>query len=81
MMPYYLHVKMTVITFLSLYMRGKCWIRENFRHPVFDGLTCFEMSLTHFDHFWKMPVCLSVCLYVCLQNFVDIVSQELMRGN
>ena len=23
----------------------------------------------------------SVGLYVCLQNFVDIVSQELMRGN
>ena len=20
------------------------WIRENFRHPVFDGFTCFEMS-------------------------------------
>ena len=27
----------------SLCIRRKCWIRENFRLPVFDGFTCFEM--------------------------------------
>ena len=50
---------------------------KNFRHSFFDGFTCFEMSWTRFDHFLKI----SVCLHVCLQNFVDTVSQELMRGN
>ena len=28
----------------STYIRRKYWIRENFRLPVFDGFTCFEMS-------------------------------------
>ena len=28
----------------SIYIRRKYWIRENFRLPVFDGFTCFEMS-------------------------------------
>ena len=28
----------------SMYIRRKYWIRENFRLPVFDGFTCFEMS-------------------------------------
>ena len=35
----------------SIYIRRKYWIRENFRLPVFDGFTCFEMSWTRFDHF------------------------------
>ena len=35
----------------SIYIRKKCWIRENFRLPVFDRFTCFEMSWTRFDHF------------------------------
>ena len=35
----------------SIYIRRKHWIRENFRLPVFDGLTCFEMSWTRLDHF------------------------------
>ena len=29
----------------STYIRRKYWIRENFRHPVFDRFACFEMSL------------------------------------
>ena len=35
-----------IISFLlsSIYLRGKYLIRENFRLPVFDGFTCFEMS-------------------------------------
>ena len=28
----------------SIFIRRKYWIRENFRLPVFDGFTCFEMS-------------------------------------
>ena len=28
----------------SIDIRRKYWIRENFRLPVFDGFTCFEMS-------------------------------------
>ena len=28
----------------SIYIRRKYWICENFRLPVFDGFTCFEMS-------------------------------------
>ena len=28
----------------SIYIRRKYWIRENFRLPVFDEFTCFEMS-------------------------------------
>ena len=28
----------------SIYIRRKYWIRENFRFPVFDEFTCFEMS-------------------------------------
>ena len=28
----------------SIYIRIKYWIRENFRLPVFNGFTCFEMS-------------------------------------
>ena len=35
----------------SIYIRRKYWIRKNFRLPVFDGFTCFEMSWTRFDHF------------------------------
>ena len=32
------------ITFFYIHIRRKYWIRENFRLPVFDGFTCFEMS-------------------------------------
>ena len=35
----------------SIYIRRKYWIRENFRLPVFDGFTCFEISWARFDHF------------------------------
>ena len=35
----------------SIYKRRKYWIRENFRLPVFDGFTCFEMRWTRLDHF------------------------------
>ena len=35
----------------SINIGRKYWIRENFRHPVFDGFTCLEMSWTQFDHF------------------------------
>ena len=35
----------------SIYIRRKNWIRENFRHVVFEGFTCFETSWTRFDHF------------------------------
>ena len=42
--------------------RRKYWFRANFRFPVFDGFTCFGMSWTRFDYFWKMSVCLSVCV-------------------
>ena len=30
--------------FSSICIKRKYWIRENFRHPVFGGFTCFEMS-------------------------------------
>ena len=50
----------------SIYIRRKYWIRENFRHPVFNRFTCFGRSWTRFDHFLKMFVCLSVCMLVCM---------------
>ena len=42
-----------IIHFLlsSIHIRWKYWIRKNFRLPVFDGFTCFEMSWTRFDYF------------------------------
>ena len=40
-----------ILLLSSIYIRRKHWIRENFRLPVFDGFTCFEMSWTRFDHF------------------------------
>ena len=43
----------------SICIRRKYWIRENFRLPVFDGFTCFEMSWTR--QFFE-NVCLSVCI-------------------
>ena len=49
----FLLIIVSVYLFLlsSIYIRRKYWIRENFRLPVFDGFTCFEMSWTRFDHF------------------------------
>ena len=35
----------------SICKRKKYWIPENFRFPVFNVFTCFEMSWTRFDHF------------------------------
>ena len=35
----------------SMYVRKNYWIRVNYRLPVFDGFTCFEVSWTRFDHF------------------------------
>ena len=42
---FYLFSTVLIFLFLlsSIYIRRKYWIRENFRLPVFDGLTCFEM--------------------------------------
>ena len=37
--------------------RRKYWFQENFRHLVFDRFTCFGMSWTRFEFFWKMSVC------------------------
>ena len=42
-------------------------------------LRCPEHDLTIFRK--CLSLYLSVCLYVCLQYFVDTVSQELIRGN
>ena len=36
-------VPLYIFLLSSIYIR-KYWIRENFRLPVFDGFTCFEMS-------------------------------------
>ena len=52
----------------SICIRRKYWIRDYFRIPVFDGFTCFEMSLTQLNHFKKMSVFLSVCLSVCTSS-------------
>ena len=72
----YLLMKFTVeIVFSLLYFRmidfftffwvnrRKYWFRKNFRLPFFDGFACFGMSWTQFDYFWKMSVCLSVCMW------------------
>ena len=59
----------------------KYWIRETFENPAFDSFSCFEVSWTWLDHFWK---CLSVCMSpkFCEHCIVDIVdTQKLMRGN
>ena len=40
-----------LLSFSSTYIRKKYWIHENFRHPVFDGFTAFEMFWTLFDRF------------------------------
>ena len=39
----------------SIYIWRKFWIRDNFRHPVFDGFTCFENTI------W--PFLENICLY------------------
>ena len=54
-----------IFTFFYI-SRKKYWFRANFRFLVFDGFTHFRMSWTRFDYFWKMSVCLSVCLCVCV---------------
>ena len=58
--------------------RRKYWFRANFRFSVFDGFTRFGMSWTRFDYFWRMCVCLSVCvsLCVCDKNFVTSVARD-----
>ena len=48
---FYLLKKSLNFLLSSIYIRRKYWIRKNFRLPVFDGFTCFEMSRTRFDHF------------------------------
>ena len=70
--------------FTSVFInRRKYWVRKNFRLPVFDGFTPLEMSCTRFDYFWKMFVCLCVCLYVdlcvCDKTFMTSVAPELMH--
>ena len=55
--------KNILFTFFYIYIKRKYWIRENFRLPVFDGFTCFEMSWTRFDHFWKTFVYWSLSVY------------------
>ena len=61
--------------------RRKYSFRKKLRQPVFDKFTRFGMSWTRFDYFWKMSVCLSVCLSVrlcaCDKNFVASVAREL----
>ena len=69
-----LYIYIFLFLLSSMYIRRKYWIRENFRLPVFDGFTCFEMSRTQFDNFYKY-VCLSVCLYVCLENCEHCISK------
>ena len=46
---------------------------KNFRHPIFDGFYMFWDVLNTIWPFLEM--------YVCLQNFVDSVSEELMCKN
>ena len=46
-----------LLLLLSIYVRRKCWVRENFRHPVFDEFAGFEM-------YW--PSLENVYLYVCM---------------
>ena len=69
-------VKLEHAFLLSSNIRRKYCISENFRHLFFDRFTCFQMSWTRFDRFLE-----NVCMNVCLLNFVDIASQELMHGN
>ena len=40
----YNELYLSFFLFSSIYVRRKYWIRENFRHTIFDGFTCFEMS-------------------------------------
>ena len=54
--------KLLIFTFFYI-SRRKYWFRANFRFPVFDGFTRFGMSWTRFDYFWKMCVCVSVCVW------------------
>ena len=57
-------LKIFIAFFTFFYIsRRKNWFRTNFRFPVFDGFTLFEMSWTRFDYFWKMSVCLCACVW------------------
>ena len=49
-----------------------------FSTPNFRWIYMFWEAM---NTIWIFRKCLSVGLYVCPQNFVDIVSQELMDGN
>ena len=74
------YMAMTFIITFFYVSRRKYWFRAKFRFPVFDGFTRFGISWTRFNYFWKMSVCLSVCLHVCDKNFVAKVTRELMHG-
>ena len=69
------------ITFFHI-SRRKYWFRANFRFLIFDGFTRFGMSWTRFDYFWKMGVCLSVCVSVCAwQKFCGKCSSRTNKQN
>ena len=68
-----------IVTFFYLYRR-KFWFGQNFWLLVFDKFTRFGTSWSLFDYFWKMSVCLDVCLCVCDKNFEASVARQLMHG-
>ena len=56
----------SVMFFSFFYVnRRNVRFRINFWLQVFDGFTCFGMSWTRFDYFWKMTVCLCVWQKFC----------------
>ena len=74
---YFHKVIALVFTFFCINGR-KYWFRENFWLPVFDGFRSFEMSWTRIDYFWKMSVCVSVCVW---QKFCGKCSSRTNQQN
>ena len=61
--------------------RRKYWFCPNFWLSVFDGFTRFGIPLSRFDYFWKIYICLSVCLCLCTCDkiFVASIARELIH--
>ena len=72
------HQKVMLDIFTFFYInRGKYWFWENFRLPVFDGFTRFEMFWTRFECFWKICVNLSMRMWQKIYWYLSAVGENL----
>ena len=69
-----------VFTFFYI-NRRKYWFHENIRFSVFDAFTRLGISWIWFQCFWKISVCLCVCLWqnICGKCSSRTNQQNLMK--